>query len=51
MELYLYKGEFNIPSIDFDCLRVVVSYILRILFKSFIYFIFLRHLSDFCVIT
>ena len=25
MELYLYKGEFNIPSIDFDCLRVVVS--------------------------
>lgn len=25
MELFIYKGEFGLPSIDFECLRVLVS--------------------------
>jgi hypothetical protein len=25
MELFVYKGEYNLPSVDFDCLRVLVS--------------------------
>lgn len=25
MDLFVYKGEFKLPSIDFDCLRVLVS--------------------------
>ena len=34
MELFVYKGEFNLPSIDFDCLRVLVIYTNEVSFRS-----------------
>jgi hypothetical protein len=29
MELFVYKGEFQLPSVDLDCLRVLVSQLSR----------------------
>lgn len=41
MELFVYKGEFNLPSIDFDCLRVLVSFLIQVWWKSLIISYFL----------
>lgn len=34
MELFVYKGEFKLPSIDFDCIRVLVSFTIKYSLKT-----------------